>query len=65
MRTIAALSGYMYTVHKDNVFVNMYIGSDGKVNVDGTQVDLKQETNYPWDGNVKLTVNPAAEKNLP
>ena len=62
MRTIAALSGYMYTVHKDNVFVNMYIGSDGKVNVDGTQVDLKQETNYPWDGNVKLTVNPAAEK---
>ena len=62
MRTIAALSGYMYTVHKNDVFVNMYIGSDGKVNVGGTQVDLKQETNYPWDGSVKLTVNPAQAK---
>lgn len=62
MRTIAALSGYMYTTHGDNVFVNMYVGSDGKVNVGGTQVNIKQETNYPWDGAVKMTVSPAASK---
>ncbi len=62
MRTIAAASGYMYTVHKDDVFVNMYAGSDGKVNVGGTQVGLKQETQYPWDGNVVMTVNPDAAK---
>ena len=62
MRTIAAASGYMYTVHNNDLFVNMYIGSDGKVNVGGTQVTLKQETKYPWEGTVKMTVTPAAEK---
>lgn len=64
MRTIAALSGYMYTVHNDNVFVNMYVGSKGKVNVNGTAVELLQETDYPWDGAVKLTVNPQQEKSF-
>ncbi len=62
MRTIASLSGYMYTVHEKNVFVNMYVGSNGTVNVDGTDVGLKQETNYPWEGAVKLTVSPEADK---
>ena len=62
MRTIAKLSEYMYTVHGDDLFVNMYIGSDGTVNVDGTQVGLTQETEYPWDGAVKMTVNPAEDK---
>lgn len=62
MRTIAALSGYMYTVHNDTLFVNMYVGSDGSANVGGTQVGLKQETKYPWEGAVKLTVNPKESK---
>lgn len=62
MRTIAALGGYMYTVHKDNVFVNMYVGSNGNTSVDGVPVSLVQETDYPWSGAVKLTVNPQQEK---
>lgn len=55
MRTIASLSGYMYTVHGDKLFVNMFSGSTGTVNVGGKQIGLKQETEYPWDGAVKMT----------
>ena len=62
MRTIAALGGYMYTVHDDKLFVNMYAGSSSNVNINGTQVAVKQQTNYPWDGNIKMTVTPDAEK---
>lgn len=62
MRTIAALSGYMYTVHNNSVFVNMYVGSNGNINVGGTPVSLVQETEYPWNGAVKLTVNPQQSK---
>ena len=62
MRTIAKLSEYMYTVHGDDLFVNLYVGSDGNINVDGTNVELIQETEYPWDGAVKMTVNPEQEK---
>lgn len=62
MRTIAKLSEYMYTVHGNDVFVNLYIGSDGTLNVGGTEVGLTQETEYPWNGAVKLTVDPSKEK---
>lgn len=62
MRTIASLSGYMYSVHQNDVFVNMYIGSDANVNVDGTKAAIKQETKYPWEGKVSITVTPESEK---
>ncbi len=62
MRTIANISGYMYTVNKNNVFVNMYAGSTGEVNVEGTNVHVDQVTNYPWEGAVKLTVKPDTQK---
>jgi DUF1680 family protein len=62
MRTIAKLSEYMYTVHADKLYVNQYIGSDGTVSVDGTDVAITQETNYPWEGTVKISVDPAADK---
>ncbi len=62
MRTIASLGGYMYNVHNDNLFVNMYAGSSSNVNVNGTDVEIKQETNYPWNGDIKMTVTPQEEK---
>ncbi len=62
MRTIAKLSEYMYTVHSDTLFVNMYIDSEGSINVGGVNVAVNQQTKYPWEGAVKLTVSPKAEK---
>ena len=64
MRTIANMSGYMYTVDKDKIFANMYAGSTGNINVQGSNVKIVQETNYPWDGAVKMTVTPAAAKDF-
>ena len=62
MRTIASISGYMYSVHSDDLFVNLYIGSEGSVNVNGTKVGIKQETEYPWEGSVGITLNPETKK---
>lgn len=62
MRTIASISGYMYSVHADDLFVNLYVGSDGNINVNGTSVNVKQETNYPWEGSVGITVTPDTAK---
>jgi DUF1680 family protein len=64
IRTIANMGGYMYTVNKDKVFVNMYGGSTGNINVGGDNVIIRQETNYPWEGAVKMTVTPPAAKNF-
>ena len=64
MRTLARLSEYMYTTHGDNVFVNLYIGSEATINVSGTSVGVTQKTSYPNDGNIEMTVNPEASKNF-
>ncbi len=64
MRTIAKLSEYMYTVHGDTFFVNMYIDSQGKINIGGTSTEVIQKTKYPWEGAVKLTLSPEAAKSF-
>ena len=47
---------------EDGIYVNLFIGSTIKVeNVAGTDVEMVQKTNYPWNGNVAITVNPAKE----
>ncbi|PLS27656.1 beta-L-arabinofuranosidase domain-containing protein [Bifidobacterium parmae] len=62
MRTLARLSEYMYTTHGDNVFVNMYIGSEATISVSGVKVGVTQKTAYPNDGNVEMTVSPEQSK---
>ncbi|HUO09707.1 MAG TPA: beta-L-arabinofuranosidase domain-containing protein [Phycisphaerae bacterium] len=61
-RTLLMLPTWMYATAPDELYVNLYAGT--RVNVGkiaGTAVVVEQTTNYPWDGNVKITLNPAAE----
>ena len=45
----------------EGVWVNMFVGSSITVeNVSGTDVEMVQRTDYPWNGKVAITVNPAA-----
>jgi hypothetical protein len=58
LRTLAALSGYLYAVKDDRVFVNLYAQNEATLKVRGTGVTLTQETAYPWAGKVHLAVSP-------
>ena len=60
MRFLASLPGYVYTTSKEAVFVNLYVAGTAKIVRGGNTIVLTQKTKYPWDGNVKLTVEPAA-----
>ena len=60
-RFLASMPGYMYAARGDSVYVNLFAASEAKipgvqVNGEKTDVKLKVETNYPWDGKVKITV---------
>jgi DUF1680 family protein len=62
-RTLLMLPEWMYARGKDGIDVNLFIGST--VNVDhvvGTSVEMIQKTDYPWNGAVSITVNPAEPK---
>jgi hypothetical protein len=40
------------------VYVNLFIGSEADVTLPGGAVRLTQQTDYPWDGAIRLTVGP-------
>ncbi len=39
--------------------MNLFVGSKAKIQLAGKTVALKQTTDYPWNGNVKITVEPS------
>ncbi len=59
VRLMPSLPGYIYAVRDDRLYVNLYIGSQTAVAVGGTEVQLRMETRYPWDGAIRLQVDPA------
>jgi len=64
-RTLLMLPTWMYVKSADSIYVNLFIGSTLTVeDVAGTDVEIVQATDYPWSGNVSITVNPAVEKNF-
>ncbi|MHC4088229.1 MAG: glycoside hydrolase family 127 protein [Planctomycetota bacterium] len=62
-RTIAGLSGWAYSVSKEEVWVHLYSGSTLATKLpNGTKVSLKQETKYPWDGHIAITFRNTPDK---
>ena len=62
-RTLLMLPTWTYSTSADSLYVNLFIGSTVRVeDVAGTAVEMVQATDYPWSGDVSITVNPAAEK---
>ena len=58
-RFIPSVPGYVYATDTSGVFVNLFLGSSAKVSMKGIAVSLAQETRYPWEGEVTISVNPA------
>ncbi|MGG6310988.1 glycoside hydrolase family 127 protein [Paenibacillus macerans] len=57
-RLLASLGEYIYTVQDDTVYAHLYIGGEAELNVGGRAVKLVQTTEYPWDGTVRMEVQP-------
>ncbi|MGN7765078.1 glycoside hydrolase family 127 protein [Paenibacillus sp. 22594] len=58
-RLLTSLNQYIYTVHGNTLYTNLYIGSELKTTLGGTEVRVSQQSSYPWEGTVTLKVNPA------
>ncbi|WP_019911573.1 glycoside hydrolase family 127 protein [Paenibacillus sp. HW567] len=58
-RLLTSLNQYIYTVHGDTLYTNLYIGSELKTALGGAEVSVSQQSSYPWEGKVTFRVNPA------
>jgi DUF1680 family protein len=58
-RFMASVPGYVYAQRGDALFVNLFMGSTADIKMDnGRTLKMTQETRYPWEGAVKMTVAP-------
>jgi hypothetical protein len=58
-RFVASMPGYVYAHRGSELYVNLFVASSADLKMDnGRTVNIAQETRYPWDGAVKMTVIP-------
>ena len=57
-RFIPSVPGYIYAVKDNDLFVNLFVQSEAALALGTRKVSIKQITDYPWSGSVKLEINP-------
>lgn len=61
IRFIPSIPGLIYSTTNDVLYVNLYASNTANIALDKTELQIVQQTNYPWDGNVAITVLPKKE----
>lgn len=63
LKMIGALPSYIYATGNNALYVNLFIGSTAHVNLNvAKSIEIKQETNYPWNGKSLITINTPTTK---
>jgi DUF1680 family protein len=55
-RIIASLGSYVHSAGKDTVYTHLYLGSEARLSLSGKDLRIKVETNYPWEGQVDISL---------
>jgi len=59
-RLVASVGGYFYSTGRDTLAIHLYGGNTADIDLGGTRVRLQQQTAYPWDGQVRISLDPSA-----
>lgn len=60
-RLVASVGGYFVSTSPKGLALHLYGGISTTQEVAGTKVTLKEVSNYPWSGDIKVHVDPEAE----
>ncbi len=63
IRFIPSIAGLLYSKSGDTLYVNLYASSEARVPLESTTLEIRQETQYPWNGTVNINVS--STKNIP
>ena len=61
-RFIPSIPGYVYAVKDDNLYVNLYMSNTMEQKIGGKSVTISQKTEYPWNGDITVTVDRTSQK---
>lgn len=57
-RFMPSFPGYVYSHTHDSIFVNLFVGNKSVFSLGKNKVKITQETHYPWEGNIKIILEP-------
>ncbi|MET3609840.1 DUF1680 family protein [Mucilaginibacter rubeus] len=57
-RFLPSLPGYVYAKNKNDLYVNLFMSNSSNIKLTSGNVNIVQQTDYPWKGRVDITVNP-------
>ncbi len=63
-RFIPSVPGYMYGQTDSRLYVNLFIQSKATINLNNQKLEIEQTTKYPWEGEVKFSINPEKENSF-
>ena len=61
-RFIPSVPGYIYAVKDNNLYVNLYMSNTLTQKIGGKEVVLSQSTEYPWNGDIAITIEKSKAK---
>jgi DUF1680 family protein len=64
IRFMPSVPGYIYAVKNDAIYVNLFIASEAKINLADNEVNISQETGYPWDGSIKIKMDSKSQNEI-
>lgn len=58
VRFMPTVSEYMYAIRSDTAYVNLFAHSTAELDLASASVTIRQETDYPWEGYVRMEMEP-------
>jgi DUF1680 family protein len=61
-RFLPSVPGYVYATKGDVLYVDMFVAGEAKIDLGGKAVAIRQDTRYPWEGTIQLTIDPGSRR---
>jgi len=63
-RFLPSVPGYVYAQNNNDLYVNLFMSSSSDISLPAGKINVKQTTNYPWNGKIELQVDPQKNKDF-
>lgn len=60
-RFIASVANYIYAIKDNKIYINLFTNNETTLETKTGKVEIKQTTDYPWQGKIDFDINPENE----
>ncbi len=57
-RLVASLGNYIYGKSGNSIWINLFVNSNTRTVAGNDSISVSMETNYPWEGKVRIKIDP-------